>query len=150
MPVSIIILVPSCFVIAFIMLPHDLFYTYYTVFVTTHYGPNLKVLATLLLWACFIAWPLIVLCSATIFAIGLGIFWAFTATFDDKYNLFIGGIWEGYQASFKYVGEFWKFNANSYFAFLKDFREPLPFVNIIYYYIYMQYIILGYHFSIFF
>ena len=73
------------------MLPHDIFYTYYTVLATKKWGPNLKVLALLLLWAPLIAWPPFVLAITAIGSIIGGFCLAQMYTFEDEYNLFVGG-----------------------------------------------------------
>lgn len=124
-PICTIIIVPSCTLISIILLPHDIIYTYYTVLATKKYGPNLKILGVLLIWAPLIAWPIMVLIASTFFGIGLGVYWAFSATFDTEYNILWGGIWSGWSNAAECVIEFWKFNYNSYFSYLADIREPL-------------------------
>ena len=74
-PITTIIIFPSCIVISIIMLPHDIVYTYYTVLATKKYGPNLKFLGVLLLWAPLIAWPIMVAIGSLFFGLGLGVYW---------------------------------------------------------------------------
>eukprot|EP01084_Bolivina_argentea_P164443 285901_1 len=124
-PICTIIIAPSCFVISLIMIPHDIFYTYYTVLATKKWGINMKILAVLLLWAPLIAWPIFVLIGGLLFGIFYGVYWAFSATFDTEYNLIYGGIYTGWKNAFVHVADFWDFNSNSYFIYLSEFREPL-------------------------
>jgi len=128
-----IIAMPPCIIFetipntigAIIMVPHDVFYTYYTVLVTKQYGPNLKIFAMLLLPAPLVAWPPLVCIGTLIWSMGYSIFQAQAYTFDSQYNLFCGGILEIWEDSFKHVKSFWEFNYNSYFDYLAKFREPL-------------------------
>ena len=121
-PSTLIVWVPCTF-ISIILLPHDIFITYYSFFKTEKIGPNLKAMAMMLLPIPLILWPPSVCIATLVFGAGLGLFQPITHTFDDQYEVFCGGIIETLKDSAQYVKEFWKFNNNSYFSYLFDFRS---------------------------
>lgn len=109
--------------ISIVYLPHDIFYTYYTILSTAKIGRNIKALALLLLPIPLILWPVCVLVAYIVYGAGFGLFKPTKPTFDEKYNVFCGGIGEALTDSCKNVKEFHNFNANSYFTYLSDYRN---------------------------
>lgn len=118
-----LIQVISCTFIALILLPHDIFYSFYSILKTCKIGRNTKTLAILLLPIPLLLWPEFVLIVFLIISVGEGLFSPITKTFDERYNLFYGGIIETISKSLKNVKDFWNFNYNSYFSYLADFRN---------------------------
>ena len=113
----------SCTVISIILLPHDIFITYYSFLSTQKIGPNLKAMAMLLLPIPLILWPPSVCIATFVFGAGYGLFQPIVRTFDDQYEVFCGGIIETLTEGIKYVKEFWRLNSDSYFTYLLDFRN---------------------------
>ena len=74
------------------MVPHDIFYTYYTVLATKSIGPNLKLFAILLLPVPLLTWPPLVCFSSIFFGAFYGIGLPVVRTFDEEYDIFCGGI----------------------------------------------------------
>jgi len=120
-PSAVIQFVP-CTIISIILLPHDIFLTYYSFLATNKIGHNLKAMAMMLLPIPLILWPVVVCVATLFFGAGLGLFQPIHRTFDEDYNVFCGGIVDTIKESAKYVKEFWHFNYDSYFSYLFDFR----------------------------
>ena len=77
-----------------------------------------KFLAFFLLPLAFAGW-LVVSCICSIFiGFGIGMAVPFRCTFDEDYNIFVGGIGKAFIDSKNIVKEYWKFNTNSYFSYL--------------------------------
>ena len=121
-PSTIIHAIP-CFLISVILLPHDIYYTYASILRSKKIGPNITVLGMLLLPIPLLLWPECVLIAYFLVGAGYGLFVPIAKTFEEKYNLFCGGIYETLTDGCKNVSEFWHFNYNSYFTYLADFRS---------------------------
>jgi len=120
-PILIIHFIP-CTLIALVLLPHDIFYTYYTILATKKLGRNIKVLAVLLLPLPLFLWPPCVLLLTIIIGGGMGLFYPVYLTFDDDVHV-LGGWIETFTRAFKNVKEFYDFDTNSYFVYLDEFRN---------------------------
>jgi hypothetical protein len=68
--------------IAILLLPHDIYFTYYTILKTEFIGKNLKSLAMLLLPFPLISWPPFVLASSLIYSVLYSIFFQVYITID--------------------------------------------------------------------
>lgn len=121
-PVALIYML-GCTFTAIIMLPHDIYYTYYTILSTKKIGPNLTILGLLLLPIPLLIWPVLVLLCSTISGFSVGLFSPIADTFNDRYELFCGGITNAFERAFTHVKDFWRFNANSYFSYLAEIRD---------------------------
>ena len=127
---GIITVVPSillqwipCTIISIILLPHDIFITYYSFLASKKIGPNLTAMAMMLLPIPLILWPPSVCIATFIFGAGFGLFNPIGKTFDDRYEVFCGGIIETLKEGAEFVKKFWEFNSDSYFTYLFDFRN---------------------------
>jgi len=114
-------------VIAIIYLPHDIWYTYYSVLSSSLIGINLKVLAFLLLPIPLLTWPISVFFACLLGSFVYGLFAPMVYLFDDSVNLCYGGIAKTVDGSIVAIKEFFKFNSKAYFGYLRDFRtQQLP------------------------
>lgn len=120
-PCTLIHVIP-CTLIAIILLPHDIFFTYYSILSSEKIGKNVTALGMILLPIPLLLWPECVSIAYLAYGGGFGLFKPIMATFNEEYELFCGGIFESIYESFKNVKEFWNFNYNSYFSYLQDFR----------------------------
>ena len=108
---------------AIVLLPHDIFLTYKALIKTSLIGINLKILGMLLLPIALVSWPIIVTTGSILFGIIFGLFAPVYFTFDDRYNIIFGGFVETFKENCNIIKEFWKFNYNSYFDYLKDIEK---------------------------
>lgn len=120
---STLIIALSCTIISIVLLPNDIFLTYYCFVRTKKLGPNITIMIMLLLPIPLILWPPSVLILSLIFGVSFGLFNPIVKTFDPYYNLICGGIKETLAESFHFVAEFWCFNTNSYFSYLFELRN---------------------------
>lgn len=112
----------SCTIISIILLPHDIFLTYYCFLCTKKLGPNITIMIMLLLPIPLILWPPSVLCFSLIFGVIYGLFNPILKTFDSNSDLLCGGIQETFEDSVRFVKDFWRFNTNSFFSYLFELR----------------------------
>jgi len=110
-------------VIAFILLPHDIWLTYYSILKTSVIGPNLKTFACLLLPFPLLLWPIFVLLASILYGFGIGLFAPTYYVFNEDVFLCGGPIIETLHLAVKSITKFWKFNYDSYFTYLREFRE---------------------------
>ena len=108
---------------AIVLLQHDIFLTYNTLIKTSLIGINLKILGMLLLPIALFSWPILVMTGSILFGIFFGLFAPVYYTFDDRYNIIYGGFVETFKENCNIIKEFWKFNYNSYFDYLKDIEK---------------------------
>ena len=108
---------------AIVLLPHDIFLTYKALIKTSLIGINLKILGMLLLPIALVSWPILVTTGSILFGIFFGLFAPVYFTFDDRYNIIFGGFVETFKENCNIIKEFWKFNYNSYFDYLKDIEK---------------------------
>jgi hypothetical protein len=124
-PLLIVITAPSTFILAVLLLPHDIFYSFYTLAVTNRIGPNLKVAAMLLLPLPLCAWPLFVLVGTVA---GWLVYGLFGQILEDRCSLEQAGAMLGNTSTF--IVDFYDFNTKSVFEYLADCRrrsEGAPF-----------------------
>lgn len=120
------IAVGSCIgatVIAVIMLPHDVYFTYYTILKANQLGPNITALAMLLLPIPLALWPVLVSICSLVGGLGVGLVYPIVTTFEERSNLFVGGMEDALAHCLSALKNFWKFNSESYFLYLREFRE---------------------------
>jgi hypothetical protein len=119
----IILTIFGCTGIAIILLPHDIFLTYKALCKTSLIGINLKILGMLLLPIALASWPILVAFGSILFGIFFGLFAPVFFTFDDSYNIIYGGFYETFKEDCHIIKEFWNFNYNSYFNYLRDIES---------------------------
>ncbi len=108
---------------AIVLLPHDIFLTYKALIKTSLIGINLKILGMLLLPIALASWPILVTTGSILFGIFFGLFAPVVYTFDESYNIIYGGFVETFENDCSLIKDFWKFNYNSYFDYLRDIEE---------------------------
>ena len=108
---------------AIVLLPHDIFLTYKALIKTSIIGINLKILGMLLLPIALASWPILVMFGSILFGIIFGLFYPVYKTFNDDCNLIYGGFVETFTENCKIIREFWNFNYESYFSYLRDIEE---------------------------
>ena len=108
---------------AIVLLPHDIFLTYKALIKTSLIGINLKILGMLLLPIALVSWPILVAFGSILFGIFFGLFAPVFFTFDDSYNIIYGGFYETFKEDCHIIKEFWNFNYNSYFNYLRDIES---------------------------
>ena len=108
---------------AIVLLPHDIFLTYKALIKTSIIGINLKILGMLLLPIALASWPILVMFGSILFGIIFGLFYPVYKTFDEDCNLIYGGFVETFIEDGKSIKDFWEFNYNSYFSYLRDIEE---------------------------
>ena len=123
-PLLIAITAPSAFVLAVLLLPHDVVYSFYTVAVTNRIGPNLKVAAMLLLPLPLCAWPFIVLAGTVAGWLVYGVFGQVLEAVSKKGPCTLSRAGEMVGEAFTFIGDFYDFNSNSVFCYLADLRKP--------------------------
>jgi len=111
------------------MLPHDVFLTYRAVASTGLIGPNLKVLAMLVLPIALVLWPFMVAFGSAIVALIWPIAVALDATFDSDQNVVFGGclfdddgIFPAVRNAMNATLDYWHFNYHSVFDYLFEIR----------------------------
>ena len=121
--------------ISIILLPHDIFLTYKAACKTSIIGINLKIMTMLLLPIALFSWPIFVVFASSLYGIFYGLFGPVFYTFNPDYNIIYGGIIDVIKDTFKFIKEFWRYNYNSYFIYLREIEEKKvdkPFdINII-------------------
>ena len=89
----------------------------------------------LLLPIALFSWPIFVVFASSLYGIFYGLFGPVFYTFNPDYNIIYGGIIDVFKDTFKFIKEFWRFNYNSYFTYLREIEEKKvdkPFdINII-------------------
>ena len=89
----------------------------------------------LLLPIALLSWPITVMFVGSIFGILYGLFCPVVRTFDDNYNIVFGGFADVFIDIFNFIKEFWTFNYDSYFTYLREIENrkvDKPFdINII-------------------
>jgi hypothetical protein len=114
---------PACTVIALILLPYDVWFTYYTLFKTRTIGINLKILGFLLLPISLVLWPFFVCVAALCLGLGYGFCAPVFKTFTGDGNLIVTGTYSVLVDACDYVKYFWEFELNSVYAYLLELRE---------------------------
>jgi hypothetical protein len=109
--------------VTFCFRPTDICFTYYAILKSKKIGPNLTLLAMLLLPIPLLVWPAIVCVVSILVGAGVGFGMPVALTFEEKYNVFFGGMWKTLRTVGKYTRDFIKFNSHSYFTYLRDFRD---------------------------
>jgi len=112
----------ACTFISIVYLPHDIFYSYYTILGTKKLGRNIKVLAMLLLPLPLILWPPAVLFVSIFIGLGIGLFYPVYLTFDEETHI-LGGWIKTFEKTFDAIKSFYTFDTNSYFTYLEKFRN---------------------------
>jgi len=112
----------ACTFISILYLPHDIFYSYYTILGTKKLGRNIKVLAILLLPLPLVLWPPAVLFVSILVGLYIGLFYPVYFTLEEE-KLVLGGWIKTFEITFKNIKWFYKFDTNSYFTYLEEFRN---------------------------
>lgn len=117
----------ACFVIAIILLPHDIYYTFYTFTITPRLGLTVKFFTLILLPIPLLFWPFFVLFGTCIGAFGYALGGPVVDTFaEDESNVLTAGVAKTVKnCIIRAPVSFWDFNYNSYFSYLDDYRRPL-------------------------
>ena len=108
---------------AIVLLPHDIFLTYRALIKTSLIGINLKLMGMLLLPIAFVFWPVLVIFGSIFFGIIFGLFAPVYFTFNESYNIIYGGFVETFEKDWDIIKEFWKYNYEVYFKYLKVIEE---------------------------
>jgi len=121
-PVTLIHFIPCTFV-SLLFLPFDFVETYRTAMVTAKLGYFVKFLAFFLLPVPLFLWPVCVAIGSLLVGLAYGLCLPVIRTFDEKYNVWYGGFWDVIDTSVANVQAFIEFENNTYFNYLKDYRE---------------------------
>ena len=107
-------------------LPHDVWHSYHTALRVQFLGPNLRVLAMVLLPVPLLLWPALATLAALLVSFLAGLFLPALQTFSDQTPLWTGGVVDTLQQGWQAVRSFWTFNAEAVFGFLTQLRtRPL-------------------------
>jgi len=117
----------ACFLMALVLLPHDVVLSFYTLAATPRLGCTIKFFALLLLPVPLLLWPFMVLLGVLLGAFCYALGGPVVLTFSSKEeSVCVAGVAEVVKVCVvEFPKAFWDFNYNSYFAYLLDFRAPL-------------------------
>jgi hypothetical protein len=101
--------------ISIILLPHDIWYSYYTLYKTQMLGRNIKILGMILLIIPLLVWPAIAIICAVIGSTIFGFLNPFFQTMDEDTDLFCGGLIDSITDSLDHVRLYWDYHYHNVF-----------------------------------
>ena len=134
--IGLIVVIPITLVTTIINTILSIIYTpihwiliYYTIIRTDHIGPNLKVLGCIFMWIPILLFPLIVLFSTIVTAVGGSIFYPTYVSFDRDGYKFWKIFYHTVHKTFKLEQHYWKFNHEIFYEWLREHRIERPGVE---------------------